>query len=225
MMKAFLTALVLGGLSLTPLTWSPAQEASAEIENHATVKVVKAYLGYMLEQNWSGSSQLVEPKSLEDLRNDYVKRVKSTATLDEEKMVVEKFGVTKLEDIEKLSGAQFYVTYHKLLKERSPADPEVVKKVRESMKLRILSLALENEKLAHVLVRTKHNNSKVVIESVEVISLVKVGDKWMVGLNEQSPKVTPYKPEGEAATTEAPKPTTPAPAEAPKKTAPKSGKK
>ena len=29
------------------------------------------------------------------------------------------------------------------------------------------------------------------IESLEVISLVKVGDKWMVGLNEQAPKVTP----------------------------------
>ena len=188
-----LRSLVLTAL-VTCATISPIHaqdQLPSEQENHPTIKVVREYLKCMLEQDWNASSQLVETRSLEDLRNDYVKRVKSSATLDEEKMVLSKFGVSSLEDIEKLSGVNFYITYHKLLKERAPTDPEILKKVKESMKMRILSLALENDKLAHVLVRTKHNNSKVNIESLEVISLVKVGDKWMVGLNEQAPKVTP----------------------------------
>ena len=70
-----------------------AQENTPEIENHPAVKVVKEYLTCMLEQNWPGSAALVEPKSLTDLRDDYVKRVKGTASLDDEKMVVEKFKV------------------------------------------------------------------------------------------------------------------------------------
>ncbi len=181
-------------LLATALLWAaptPAQEVSAEVENHPAVKVVKEYLKCMLEQNWTGSAKLVETKSLEDLRDDYVKRVKSTASLDEERMVVEKFKVKQLEDIEKLSGVDFYIAYHRLLKERAPVEPAVLKKVRDSMKLRILSLALENEKLCHILVRTKHANDRVNVESLEVLSMVKVGENWQVGLNEQTPKLTP----------------------------------
>ncbi len=185
-----------------------AQESNPEFDNNPAVKVVKEYLKCMLEQDWSGSSKLVEPKSLEDLRDDYVKRVKNTASLDEEKMVVEKFKVSRLEDIEKQSGAEFYIAYHRLLKERTPVEPAVLKKVRDSMKLRILSVAMETDKLCHILVRTKHNNDRVNVESIEVLSMVKLGDKWMVGLNEQTPKITPLE-------------TPPTPAADPQKEAPK----
>lgn len=217
--RTFLCAVLMLGLNLQ------AQETPSNLENHPAVKVVKEYLKFMLSQDWEASSQIVERKSLEDLRNDYVKRVKETATLDDEKMVVEKFKVKQLEDIGKLSGAEFYIAYHHLLKERSPVDPEVLTRVRESMKLRVLSVAEETDSLVHVLVRTKHNNEKVVIESLEIISLIKVGDKWMVGLNEQTPKITPLAaktdetPAPEKAVPESPKP------EAPKPDKPKSGSK
>ena len=167
------------------------QETAAANESHPAVKVVNEYLKCMLAQDWEASAKIVETKSLEDLRDDYVKRVKGTATLDEEKMVIEKFKVKQIEDVGKLSGADFYMAYHRLLKERNPADATVLKKVRDSMKLRILSVAPETDSLVHVLVRTKHNNDKVTVESLEIISLIKVGDKWMVGLNEQTPKITP----------------------------------
>ena len=207
--------------AMLPTTGS-AQDLTPAQENHPSIRVVREYLKCMLEQNWTGSAELVETRSLEDLRSDYVKRVKATATLDEEKMVVSKFGVKTLEEIEKLSGAQFYISYHKLLKERSPVAPEVLQKVRDSMQLRILSLAVENDKLAHVLVRTKHNNDKVQVESIEVISLIKTGDKWMVGLNEQAPKITPLKAlgAGAAPASTTPAAATPAPAPEPTKPAP-----
>jgi hypothetical protein len=194
-----------------------AQENTPEIENHPAVKVVKEYLTCMLEQNWPGSAALVEPKSLTDLRDDYVKRVKGTASLDDEKMVVEKFKVANLEGIQKMTGIEFYIAYHQLLKERTPADPAIMEKVRKSMKLRILSVAMEDEKLCHILVRTKHNNDRVNIESLEVLSMVKIGDKWMVGLNEQTPKVTPLQ---NAPTQATPEPVKEAPKPAPVKPEP-----
>jgi hypothetical protein len=171
---------------------------------------VKEYLTCMLEQNWTGSAALVEPKSLADLRDDYVKRVKATASLDDEKMVLEKFKVANLEGIEKMSGSDFYVAYHHLLKERTPVDPAIMEKVRKSMQLRILSVAQEDEKLCHVLVRTKHHNDRVNIESLEVLSMVKLGEKWLVGLNEQTPKVTPLQA-APASTDPAPVPEAPKP--------------
>jgi hypothetical protein len=182
-----------------------AQETSPELENHPTVKVVREYLTCMLEQNWSGSSALVEVKSLTDLRDDYIDRVKKSATLDEEKMVLEKFKVSRLEDIKKLSGAEFYIAYHRLLKERTPVEPAVLAIVRKTMKLRIIGVNMESDKVCHVLVRTKHNNDKVTVESLEVLSLVKQNDKWVVGLNEQTPRVTPLEA-AKTGSTEEPKP-------------------
>lgn len=209
---SLLSVLVLafGELLILP---GKSQEPGADLENHASVKVVKEYLKHMLEQNWEESGKLVEPKSLNELRDDYVRRVKKTASLDDEKLVLSKFNVKDLEDIQKMSGITFYATYHKLLKDRTPVDPIVLKKVRDSMKMRILSVAKDTDTLVHVVIRTKHNNDKVVVESMEVISLVKVGDRWMVGLNEQTPKISPIKEAPPAATT-APAPaqlTTPEP--------------
>ena len=187
--RSLLLAVCFLGLTF-PMT-GRSQDAANPKENHPAVKVVNEYLKCMLAQDWEASSKIVERKSLEDLRDDYVKRVKATATLEEEKMVIEKFKVQQIKDVGKLSGADFYIAYHNLLKERNPADDTLLKKVRDSMKLRILSVAPETDTLVHVLVRTKHNNDKVMIESLEIISLIKVCDKWMVGLNEQTPKKTP----------------------------------
>ena len=200
LLRSLIPALACCCIFLTPVM---AQDTPTEFDKHPAVLVVKDYLKCMLEQNWTGSSALVEPKSLSDLRDDYVKRVKNTASLDEEKMVVEKFKVERLEDIEKMSGTDFYIAYHRLLKERAPVEPAVLKKVRDSMKLRILSVAMENENLCHILVRTKHNNDRVTVESLEVLSMVKLGGKWVVGLNEQTPKITPLQAAG-AGTTETP---------------------
>lgn len=204
----FILLLTLGVLSSLP---ARSQGQSADLENHPSVKVVRDYLRCMLEQNWEESGKLVEPQSLTELRDDYVKRVKKTATLDDEKLVLSKFGVKELEDIAKMSGITFYTTYHKVLKDRTPVDPEVLKKVRDSMKMRILSVAMETDTLVHVLIRTKHHNDKVSVASMEVISLIKIGDRWMVGLNEQTPKFTPIidePPASEPATTA---PSTPEP--------------
>ena len=46
----------------------------------------------------------------------------------------------------------------------------------------------------HVLVRTEHDDNGKHISNLELISLVKAGDKWRVSLDEQGPKVTPASP-------------------------------
>lgn len=207
------------------VSFASAQESSPEVENHPAVKLVREYMRCMLEQDWTKTAELVDVKSLEDLRRDYVKRVQKSATLDQEKEIVSKFQVKTLEDIDKMSGKQFYISYHAVLKEQRPADPEVLKKIRDTMKLRILSLAMENENLAHVLVRTRHATDRANVESLDLISLIKQGNKWYVGLNEQTPKVTPLNaapatssaPTAPAAQTPAEKPAATEPARKPAK--------
>jgi hypothetical protein len=170
---------------------SAQEKAAPSLESHPAVMVVKEYLKHMLAQDWEKSSMLVEEESMRTLRDDYVKRMKRSATLDEEKDIVAKFKVKYLEDLEKMAPRDFYVNYHRILKERHNVPDEVIQKVRTSMQMKVISVGTESESLAHVLVRTKHSNDRATIENLELISLIKTGEKWFVGLNEQVPRITP----------------------------------
>lgn len=191
---------------------------SAKLEAHPATKVVKDYLQLMLQREWAKSAALVEPASLKQLVEDYVKRLKNAPTMDDEAEMTRRVGKGTIEEVEAMAPVEFYVAYHQGIQQRYQVPPEVIKKVRDSLSLRVLSLAQEDESHVHILVRTKHNNDKAIFESLELVSLVKVGDAWKVGLNEQAPRMTPV---GAAA---ADKPAADKPAETPKPAAPPKGK-
>jgi hypothetical protein len=205
-------------LALSTIPGVQAQEKNAAVESHPASLVVKNYMEYMLGQDWEKASAIVEEKSMETLRDDYLKRMKrpGAMSLDEEKELLEKFGVKRLEEISTVAGKKFYVTFHNLLKARNPVTPETVKKVKDSMNLKFLSVAEEPEGKAHVLVRTDHTNDKVRVENLELISLVKKDGKWVVALNEQTPKITPLAKAGAPAGATAPTGGAAAPGTSPK---------
>ncbi|RYD36249.1 MAG: hypothetical protein EOP86_06475 [Verrucomicrobiaceae bacterium] len=186
---------------------------SAKLESHPATKVVRDYLQLMLQREWAKSAALVEPASLKQLVEDYVKRLKGAPTMDDEAEMTRRVGKSTIEEVAAMSPVEFYVAYHQGIQQRYQVPPEVIKKVRDSLSLRVLSLAQEDESHVHILVRTKHSNDKATFESLELVSLVKVGDVWKVGLNEQAPRMTPLGAAGGAAAAdkpaETPKPATP----------------
>ncbi|MES2707566.1 MAG: hypothetical protein V4726_13295 [Verrucomicrobiota bacterium] len=188
---------------------------SAKLEGNPAAKVVKEYLQLMLQREWVKSAALVEPASLTQLLADYVKRLKAAPTMDDEEEMIRRAGKKTLEEVAAMPPADFYAAYHQGIQERYKVPPEVIKKVRESLVLKVLSIAQEDDSHVHVLVRTKHSNDKAIFESLELVSLVKVGDAWKVGLNEQAPRVTPLEGAGAPSPAAADKP-----AEAPKPAAP-----
>jgi hypothetical protein len=202
-------------LLVSTLPPAAAQEKNSAVESHPASVVVKNYMEHMLSQDWEKASSIVEEKSMETLRDDYLKRMKrpGAMSLDEEKELLEKFQVKRLEEVASVAGKKFYVTFHNLLKAKNPTSPEMIKKVKESMDLKFLSVAEEPDGKAHVLVRTNHTNDKVRVENLELISLVKSGGKWLVALNEQTPKITPVAKSGASTET---KPGPAAPSTSPK---------
>ncbi len=111
--------------------------------------------------------------------------------MDDEEAMVRRVGKGSVEEVTKMSAREFYTAYHNGLQERYKVDEEVLKVIRESLSIKLLSLAQEGDRTVHILVRTKHSNGKVFIENLELISLLKNGEKWQVALNEMAPKVTP----------------------------------
>ena len=195
----------------------PAGAQESAMDSHPAAKVVRDYLNYVLQREWTKSADLVEPKSLETLQKDYIERVKRAQTMDEEEMMLRRVGKASLEDVAALAPREFYSAYHKGLQDRMQVSEETLERVKKSLTMKILSIAPEGEDRVHVLVRTKHSNEKLQIENLELISLIRIKDRWVVGLNEQVPKVTELKG-GAPATAPAADPAAPDPA--PKKPEP-----
>jgi hypothetical protein len=85
---------------------------------------------------------------------------------------------------------EFYTAYNTGLQKEHQVSDEVLAIVRKTLNFKVLSVAQEDEKTVHILVRTKHENGKVRFESLDLISLLKNGDKWLIAPNQQAPKVT-----------------------------------
>lgn len=206
-------------LLLGTLTAAPAQD-DPKVTAHPASKVVRDYLQLVLQREWTKSAGLVEPKSLKQLQDDFLRRLKSAPTMDDEAEMTRRVGKNSFTEVEKMSPLSFYTAYHEGIQERWKVSPEVIKKVRDSLTVRLLSIGEEDPEHVHILVRTKHSNDKAIIENLELISLIKLEGAWKVALNEQAPRITPLdrdgltpppaKPEAAPATAEPAKETPPA---------------
>ena len=182
---------ILSGL----LLWLPSLPSRAEddpkVTAHPAAKVVREYLQLVLQRDWNKSAALVEPLSLKQLHADFLIRLKKAPTMDDEQLMTKRVGKETYTEVENMAPISFYTAYHEGLQERWKVSPEVIKKVRDSLTIRLLSLGEEDPSHVHILVRTKHSTDKALIENLELLSLVKIDGAWKIALNEQAPKVTP----------------------------------
>ena len=200
---------------LTPLA-APAQD-DPKATAHPASKVVRDYLQLVLQRQWNQAANLVEPDSLKQLHADFLRRLKAAPTMDDEQEMTRRVGKETFTEVEKMAPLAFYNAYHEGLQERWKVSPEIIKKVRDSLTVRLLSLGEEDPAHVHILVRTKHSNDKAIIENLELISLTKLEGAWKVALNEQAPRITPLDqaPDPAPASEPSPEPA-PAPKPAPK---------
>ena len=206
------TRLVLAAaLLLAPLSAFAQDDPKATA--HPASKVVQNYLQLVLQRQWNQSATLVEPSSLKQLHADFLRRLKAAPTMDDEQEMTRRVGKETFTEVENMTPLAFYTAYHDGLQERWKVSPEVIKKVRDSLTVRLLSLAEEDPEHVHILVRTKHSNDKALIENLELISLIKQDGSWKVALNEQAPRITPL--DQAPALEPAPAPQTPAAAPQP----------
>lgn len=213
-------------LRLATLLLLAATSVSAQddpkVTAHPASKVVRDYLHLVLQREWNKSATLVEPNSLKQLHQDFIRRLKAAPTMDDEAEMTRRVGKNTSLEVEDMAPLAFYTAYHEGIQERWKVSPEVIKKVRDSLTVRLLSIGVEDEDHVHILVRTKHSNDKAIIENLELLSLVRMDGAWKVALNEQAPRITPLDgltPPAPAAAKAAAKsidPVKPAPKPAPK---------
>ena len=163
-----------------------------DVESHPAYQVVVSYLTYAMGQDWPKSAALIDTKSLEGLRDRYIARIGAAPTVGAEIDMCRALDCTNLAEVKTLDPTDFYIRYHKGIEKRYKVSQEKLDTIMKTKRVKLLSLAEEvhsGDDYAHVLVRTKHQNGSKEISSLELISLLKVGGKWLVTLEATKPTV------------------------------------
>jgi hypothetical protein len=199
--------------------------ASAQVpdpEAHPAAKVSREFLTMIIARQWNQSADIVDEDSMKELRDDYVRRIDNAPTIDDEEMMLKRVGKGAKEEIAKMKPREFYIALHTGLQEQYDVNPDVLEEVRKTLTIKTLSVAEEGDKMAHLVVRTKHSNKRFIIERLELVTLINNGGKWQVALNQQAPKATPIPgapppktPERNKPAADPVKPVTPKPAPKP----------
>ena len=194
-MKAIPIAILLYITGLTTQAQEEAQNTKA-INQHPATLVTFDYLRNAMGQDWRKAGALMEPASLETLKERYIVRIKASATLDDEIALVRRLDCSNLSEVQKLDTQEFYVRYHEGIQKRFNIDQEKLKKILDSLGVKVLSLAEEtvnSKEYCHILVRTRHSNGDKQISALDLVSLLKVDGKWKVTTTAQEPVVKSLK--------------------------------
>ncbi len=162
----------------------------ADPGSHPASKVAQQYVTMMFAQQYDKGVDIMDESYLQRFQKGYIQRTKHASTIDEEDALVRRLHKEKVEDIEKMTPREFYIAHYLGLQEAQPLPPEALAKIKETLKFKILSVAQEGDKLAHVLVRSTHSNGRANVDSLDLVSLQKNGDKWQIAPNLQEPKIT-----------------------------------
>jgi hypothetical protein len=184
---------VLLSLLGTAILSAAAPQAQAQTPppaSHPACKVVEEYLRMILLREYKQSANIMDESALAALQSEYVERTKHAPTMDDEENMIRRLGKNTLDEVAAMKPREFYTAYNVGLQKEHQVSDEVLAIVRKTLDFKVLSVAQEDEKTVHVLVRTKHENGKVRFESLDLISLRKNGDKWLIAPNQQAPKVT-----------------------------------
>ncbi|HWB04421.1 MAG TPA: hypothetical protein VG796_15435 [Verrucomicrobiales bacterium] len=163
---------------------------AADPASHPACKVVEEYLRMILLREYKQSANIMDENALAALQSEYVQRIKQAPTMEDEENMIRRLGKSTAQEIAAMKPREFYTAYNTGLQKEHQVSDEVLAIVRKTLNFKVLSVAQEDEKTVHILVRTKHENGKVRFESLDLISLLKNGDKWLIAPNQQAPKVT-----------------------------------
>ncbi len=176
----------------------PAQEADAPsasrelAEAHPSAQVVIRYLRASVKRDYRAAARLVDPASLKQLQEDYVKKVRDPALpFDQVQALCRAVGVKDEDEIPKMSPEAFYAAYNDGMQRRYNVTDEANKRLADSLDLKLLSVAEEGPSLVHLVVRTQHQTPRHVVKSLEIVSLLRVKGQWLIALGEQKPKFIP----------------------------------
>jgi hypothetical protein len=141
---------------------------------HPAAALVKSYLTAVVHQDWEKAGSMLAVPSLEKKLQETVSIIQMAPTMTEEAAMLAKLGVKDLAELQKMSPTAFYAAERAAVHQRIGADPAVMAKKKETLKINIIGLAGEDgDRIVHAVVRTSQETLKEKIQELFLISLEK----------------------------------------------------
>lgn len=176
-------------IALAPLAAAPLPE------DHPCADLVKKYLTCVVNQDWKTAAEMLDTESLARKQKETISIIKSAPTMSEEAKMLERFEVSDIRDLEKLTPRQFYILDREVWHKRLNAGDEVAKRKQKTLKIEVLGLVEEKEKgFVHATVRTSQETLDDRIEELFLISFIKEEGQWAISPEmKDRPIITPLK--------------------------------
>jgi hypothetical protein len=163
--------------------------------DHPSVAVVKAYLGFVTEQNWKEAAKLVKPSAIERKRAEAIATLKNAPTMTDEATVLNKFGVKDMKELEKMAAVDFFAADRAIFHSRGrELSAETLQKKRASLKITVIGVVGESDgKNAHLVLRTYQEVEEVGLDELIFISASNEEGKWKIAPDSMRPNVKALK--------------------------------
>lgn len=162
---------------------------SAQSDLHPAYKVAEKYLRAIQLHEWEEAVDLVETKSLENLKTFQHQYLLKAPTINEEQELLRLLGMSAISDLDDMEPREVFIRRNQA-KVKRLLDPEKhVADVKESLVMKTLGTAPEGADQVHVVIRKEFIIGDRAFSELPLVSLVKEGTVWKVSLDAQEPKV------------------------------------
>lgn len=162
---------------------------------HPSHKIAEKYLGATHLHQWAYAAQMIDGKSLENLKRIQKRLLENAPTIPEEKALLRLLDLDDIFEIDKIDAEEMFIRRAKANTKRLAITETQLAQLQESLKMKTLSTASEGNDMVHALVRVQYVVENRSISELVLVSLIKEGTVWKVSLDAQEPNVVKLKPQ------------------------------
>ena len=167
-----------------------ASGAWAQNKLHASYKVAEKYLRAIQFHEWGEAADLVESRSLDNLKNYQRRYLQRAPTIAEEQELLRLLGMADISDLDKMSPREVFIRRGQAKTKQLLNAEKHIAEMKESFVMKTLGTTPEGPNTVHVIVRKEFASKSEGkgFSELTFISLVKEGTVWKISLDAQEPK-------------------------------------
>lgn len=177
--------LVLASFSLA------ANDARAQTKAHPAQKVAEAYLIAIQTHEWAKAADMVETKSLANLKVFQKRYLMNAPTLPEEEALLDILGLKRISDLDALSPKEVYIRRGKAKTKQLKEPKKHIGEMKNTVVVKTLGTVEDGSNHVHAMVRKEFLAAERAFSELAFVSLVKEGKSWKISLDSQEPKMVP----------------------------------
>lgn len=163
--------------------------ALAQSKLHPAYKVAEKYLRAVQLHEWEEAVDLVETKSLDNLKDFQRRYLLRAPTMDEEKELLRLLGMSKISDLDALAPREIFIRRGQAKTKRLVDPQKHIGAMKQTLVMKTLGTAPEGSSMVHAVIRKEFASDERGFSELAFVSLVKEGTVWKVSLDAQEPKV------------------------------------